>query len=288
VARNQPVTHEPSERQREREDGEAGGAERLTGTPLRAQMDRDPLVCGAVQQERTERDPPEQREPPIPKRDRPAAPRTAIRPRAVFGPCAGDPVAPTRGSVPARLAHEREDRELAEDEADRGDDREVCGDREAGGRGGGPSERAGEHAERVAGVEAGQQWAAGAALELDALRVHRDVVDAGRERHQREGGHQPGETARQRDRDQRARIEREADPQRRPAPQPRRERAARRQPGDRAALEPQHRQPERAHRQLELVLDRRDPRRPRRGAGAGEQEHERRRGTGHATGLPAS
>ena len=93
-----------------------------------------------------------------------------------------------------------------------------------------------------------------------------------------------GDVGGETDREQPERVAGESDPQRRAAPGAGDEGAARRQPGDRARLEPEDRDGERAGRQPELLLDRGQARGPRGEHRAGEEEDERRGGTGAAIG----
>jgi hypothetical protein len=134
-----------------------------------------------------------------------------------------------------------------------------------------------------------------APLELDALGVHRDVDDARRGGHQRQRGGQRAEPRRDADRQQRRREDREAEPQPGAAPHAGDQRRARREADDGAGLEPDDRDGQLAGREVEPLLDRRDPRRPRGVQEAGEEEHRDRRDAGvavaargHGAGLPGS
>jgi len=247
-------------------------------------VDGDPAVGRAVEKEGAERDGADQHEPPV----EPRAPQAAAARRALVAPAlVAARVIPA--AVDARLVRlvaraESCDRQLAEHERGRRDEREVGADRHPGGGRRRADDAAREHAERVARVEPRQQRPAGAPLQLDALHVHRHVAEAVRERHDRERAGERRQRRRVRHRDQREREDREAEPQHRTAAVPRDERAGRREARDRPRLQAEHREAERPGGEPEVLLDRRDPRRPRGGDEPGEDEQ--RRGGAHAPCVP--
>ena len=196
-----------------------------------AQVHGAPVVGGAVEQERTERDQGDQQQ-------------AAARPceRSLAGP----------GGIP----HEPRGRRQRGDQPGRGRRREVRAHMHAGGRGGSACQAARDEAERVAGVQPGKDRALVAALELDSLRVHGDIHDARGRSHHRERAGERGPAGRDRDRDQRRRASVAAHSPLRSA---RDERVPAGTPGERPAVSPGSRQPDsrtRGRGGVELLLDR--------------------------------
>jgi hypothetical protein len=145
------------------------------------------------------------------------------------------------------------------------------------------------------GVQAGEHGPAGAPLERDALHVHGDVDDAVGGGHHRQREAQPPQAGRERDRDERRRVDRVAEPQGEARAAAGRERSAAGQPGDRAGVEGQEGERQRAGRQVEPVLERGDARREAGEHGAGDEERDHGRaacvalgGGRHASTVPAA
>ncbi len=121
---------------------------------------------------------------------------------------------------------------------------------------------------------------AAAALELDALRVHRDVDHAVRGSHRGEGEHEGAEPGCRANGGQGRREADKARLQAAAAAEPRHQKAAERQTQHRAALEPEHGGAELAGRQVEPRLDCRDAGRPRGEHRPAEEEDHHRRDAG--------
>jgi hypothetical protein len=127
----------------------------------------------------------------------------------------------------------------------------------------------------------------GAALELDALHVHCDVVEARGRRRQRERGGERSQARSHADEGHAQRVGGEAEPQRAAAPEAGGERAAQRQAEHRAALDAEDRDRELAGRQAELRLHGGDARAPGcEDATGGEEDHGGGGSSRHVTVFP--
>jgi hypothetical protein len=149
----------------------------------------------------------------------------------------------------------------------------VGGDGQVGGRGRGPGQPAGQHAQRVGGMQAGEDGPPVAALQLDPLDAHGHVDHAVGRGHHGQGRGQPAEPGGEGDRRQRGRVDGEGQPQAAPAAQASHQRPAHRQSDQGPALQAEDGHGEGARRQAQALLDGRDARGPGRDHEAGREEH---------------